>query len=73
MWNLKYGTNEPIYKIEPGSQTENRLVIAKGEEDGNGMDWESGVSRRKLLHLEWISNEVLLHRELYPITCDRTW
>ena len=24
------------------------------------MDWESGVKRRKLLHLEWISNEILL-------------
>ena len=24
------------------------------------MDWESGVSRWKLLHLEWRSNEVLL-------------
>ena len=26
MWNLKYGTNEPIYKTETDSQT----VIAKG-------------------------------------------
>ena len=25
------------------------------------MDWEFGVSRCKLVHLEWISNEVLLH------------
>ena len=25
------------------------------------MDWEFGVSRCKLLHLEWINNEVLLH------------
>ena len=25
------------------------------------MDWEFGVSRFKLLHLEWISNEVLLY------------
>ena len=25
------------------------------------MDWESGVSICKLLHLEWISNEVLLY------------
>ena len=25
------------------------------------MDWKFGVSRRKLLHLEWISNEVLLY------------
>ena len=27
---------------------------------GSGMDWESGVNRCKLLHLEWISNEILL-------------
>lgn len=25
------------------------------------MDWEAGVRRYKLLHLEWISNEVLLY------------
>ena len=25
------------------------------------MDWEFGVSRCKLLHLEWKSNEVLLY------------
>ena len=25
------------------------------------MDWESGVNRCKLLHLEWISNEMLLY------------
>ena len=25
------------------------------------MDWELGVSRCKLLHLEWIRNEVLLY------------
>ena len=28
---------------------------------GSGMDWEFGVSRCKLLHLEWISDEVLLY------------
>jgi len=28
---------------------------------GSGMDWEFGVSRYKLLHLEWISNEILLY------------
>ena len=27
----------------------------------SGMDWEFGVSRCKLLHLEWISNETLLY------------
>ena len=38
-----------------------------GGERGSGMDEESGVSRCKVLHLEWISNEAL-----FPITCDRT-
>ena len=27
----------------------------------SGIDWESGVSRRKLLHLGWISDEILLY------------
>ena len=26
----------------------------------SGMDWESGVNRYKLLHLEGISNEILI-------------
>ena len=25
------------------------------------MDWEFGISRYKLLHIEWINNEVLLY------------
>ena len=40
---------------------ENRLVVAKGERRGNEMDREFGVGRCKLLHLEWISSEVLLY------------
>ena len=38
-----------------------RLVVAKGEVGVCGMDWGFGVSTCKLLHLEWISNEVLLY------------
>ena len=34
MWNLKYGTNEPLYKIERLTDMENRLVISKGEWEG---------------------------------------
>ena len=33
----------------------------QGGEGGNGMDLKFGVSRCKLIHLEWISNEVLLY------------
>ena len=28
---------------------------------GGGMDWEFGIGRRKLLHLEWINNKVPLY------------
>ena len=41
---------------------ENRLVVAKLEGRGGGVDglgvW---VNRFELLHLEWISNEILLY------------
>ena len=33
----------------------------QGEGGGSGMDWEFGVSKCKLLQLEWISNEVLMY------------
>ena len=40
---------------------ENRLVVAKGEGRGGGMDWKFRVSRCKLLHLEWTNSNVLLY------------
>ena len=62
MWNLKYSTNEPIYEIETDSQDiKNRLVVAKQEGGGGGMDKVFGVSRCQLLYLEWINNKVLLY------------
>ena len=45
------------------SQTTNieiRLVVAKGAEVGGGTEWEVGVSRCKLLCVEWINTKVLL-------------
>ena len=43
------------------SDVENRLVFAKGEGRVRGMDWEFGISRRKLLYTEQLNNEVLLY------------
>ena len=40
---------------------ENRLVVAKGEGGRGGMDREFGISRGKLLYIEWINNKVLLY------------
>ena len=62
MWNLKYGTSEPIYKTERDSQTQRTdLQLPKGSGGGRGMDWEFGAGRCKLLHLGWINNKVLLY------------
>ena len=36
-------------------------ILPSGEGGGSGMDGELGVSRCKLLHLEWIDNKILLH------------
>ena len=39
MWNLKYDTNELIYKIETDSQiTERRLWLPKGKGGGVGIN-----------------------------------
>ena len=39
---------------------EKRLVVAKGEGLGRGMEWEVGVSRCKLLYIRLINNKDLL-------------
>ena len=45
-------------KQKQNQDIENRLVVTKGRgRGGRGMDWESGVGRCKLLHLEWINNK----------------
>ena len=43
----------------------------RGGGGGSGMHRKFGINRCKLLHLEWISNEVLQHRKLYPASWDR--
>ena len=37
MQNLKYSTNEPIYKTETDSDTDNRLVVVVG---GHAEKWD---------------------------------
>ena len=46
-------------------------MVAKGERGRGGMEWEFGVSRYKLLYIEWVNNKVLLysigHCIQYPV------
>ena len=53
MWNLNYDTNELTYETETLTDIENRLVVTNRER--GGMDWEFGVSRCKLVYIEWIN------------------
>ena len=41
IWNLIYGTNEPIYRGKNLMDMENRLVVTKGE--GEGMGWNENL------------------------------
>ena len=53
MWNLKYNTNEPIHETNRITDTENRLVVATGEEIGGERERELVAGRWKLLHIIW--------------------
>ena len=38
-----------------------RIELWLPSREGRGMDWEFGVSRCKVLHLEWKIKEILLY------------
>ena len=52
-----YSTNELFHKKENHGHGE-QTCGGQGGAGGSGMDWEN---RGKLLHLEWISNEIPLY------------
>ena len=61
MWNLKYGTNEPIYETETDSGAQKTGVrLPRGRRVGRE-GRELGISRCKLLYIEWIGKKVLLY------------
>ena len=60
IWNLIYGTDESFYRKETHGLREQTCDCQGGGKE-SGMDWVCAVSRCKLLHLEWISNEILLY------------
>ena len=58
IWNLIYGTNGPFQRKE---NHEEQACCCQGGGGGNGMDQELAVNRCKLLHLERISNEIVIY------------
>ena len=53
-------TNLSIEKKQTHGHRE-QTCYCQGGRGGRGVDWEFGISRCRLLHLEWISNEILLY------------
>ena len=51
------------------SSIENRLMVVKEEGVGRGMDWECGINRCNLLHIEWMENKVVLYSTGNYIHC----
>ena len=60
MQNLKYVTNEFIYKTDFQTQ-KTKLWLPKGKVGGGGINQESGISRYKPLYIKQINNTVLLY------------
>ena len=57
MQNLK--RNELVYKTETDSEDE--LMVVRGEESGKGIVKEFGIDTYSLLYLKWINNKDLLY------------
>ena len=43
MWNLKYGTDDPIYKTETDHRCGEQTCVCWMEGEGRGMDGEFGL------------------------------
>ena len=52
--------NLPMKQKQSHRHREQTCGSPRGE-GGGGMHWEFGVSRHKLLYMEWINNKVLLY------------
>ena len=47
--NMSFFSESTLLKVVSDKDMENRLVVAKGEVEANGMDWGDWVGRFKLL------------------------
>ena len=54
MWNLKYDTNEHIYKTEINSQKWRTDLQLPRARVGEGWDGSLGINRSKLLQRGWV-------------------
>ena len=66
MRNPKYDINELIHETD-SKMWGTHLCLPRGMGAGGGMDGEFGISRCKLLYIEWINEKVLLYSTTHYI------
>ena len=80
MWNLKYDTNELIYKTETDPQTQRTDEDGSQEEGGVGEGWIGSLGLADtMLYIAYIyiyrmdkqQSPTVQHRELYSTSCDK--
>ena len=57
-------TNKKTERDSQAQRTDFRLLMGRGH--GGGMNWEFGISRCKLVYIEWINSKVVLYIQ-YPV------
>ena len=73
-WNLKYDTNDHIYKKKEDSQRQRTdLWLTKGREDGKGKDWGGWDQQMQTIthRMDKQQGPTVQQRELYSISCDK--
>ena len=61
IWNLKYDTNELIYKTNRFTDIENKVMVTIVEKVWGGINQEFGITRYKLLRIKYTNSKVLLY------------
>ena len=74
MWNLKCGTNEPIYETETDSQTQRTDLWLRGGEGRWGMEgvgvW--GQQMQTIIYrMDKQQGPTVQHRDLDSVSCDK--
>ena len=71
MWNLKYGTNELIYKTETDSQTQRTDLWLPRERERDGLGVWGQQMQTITFRIDKQQGPTIQHKELYPVSWDK--
>ena len=71
MWNLKYDTDELVYKTDTESGHRDRLVVSEGEGFGGGLGRGRGLADVSFIYRMDKQQVLLYSTRNYPVSCDK--